>query len=223
MKPLVFHLADGAMVEGLKSFFRRDNWHYAIGCQRIEIDPDSEQDFFKVPGRNDQAVWKSAHAYLDPFREAYERAVIVVDEHFDPSPGAEQIRADITANMLNAGWAEDRFKVVVIQPMLEAWLWMESDHVAEAFGLKDYKTLRSRLTKENLWDAGQPKPKAAELKRACARACALGGSRSSRTTFANIFRVVSSKALNRCTEPGFNLLRETLRTWFPKQKETWGK
>jgi hypothetical protein len=221
MKPLVFHVADGAMVEGLKAFFRRKNWHYAIGCAHVAIDPDNEQDFYKVPGLNDQAVWKSAHAYLAPFEPAYERAVIVVDEHFDPSPGAEQIRADITANMIRSGWAEERFQVVVIQPMLEAWLWMESDHVAKAFGVKDYATLRAGLVKENLWERGQPKPKSANLKDACSRACRMGGSHSSRTTFKNIFGVVSSKALNRCEEPGFLLLRETLRTWFPKGKEAW--
>lgn len=223
MKPLVLHLADGAMVEGLKSFFRRDDWQHAIGCGKIEIDPDSEQDFFKVPGRNDQAVWKYAHTYLAPFREAYDHAVIVIDEKFDPSPGAPQIRADISANMIASGWAEDRFQVVVIEPMLEAWLWMESDHVAQAFGVKNYATLRSILVKEGLWDKGAPKPKRADLKAACSRACTLGGNKSSRTTFGHIFGVVSSKALNHCAEPGFNLLRQTLRTWFPKQKEAWAK
>lgn len=221
MKPLVFHLADGAMVEGLKGFFRRDNWHYAIGCAKVEIDPESEQDFFKVPGRNDQAVWKSAHAYLEPFQATHERAVIVLDEHFDPSPGAEQIHADVSANMIRSGWPEDRFRVVVIRPMLEAWLWMESDHVAKAFGVKDYATLRAALVEENLWDAGQPKPKAAELKAACSRACRMGGSKSARTTFSNIFSVVSSKALNRCEEPGFKLLRATLQEWFPKGRKAW--
>jgi len=223
MKPIVFHLADGAMVEGLKGFFRRDNWHHAIGCDKVQIDPESEQDFFKVPGRNDQAVWKSAHVYLAPFKEVYEHAVIIIDETFDPSPGAEEIRMDISTNMIEAGWQEERFKVVVIEPMLEAWLWMESDHVAKAFGVSDYKTLRSLLVKEKLWDAGEPKPKAAELKYACLRACAIGGKKSARSTFANIFEVVSSRALNKCTEPGFNLLRETLRVWFPKGKEAWEK
>lgn len=221
MKPLVFHLADGAMVEGLKAFFRRDNWHHAIGCARVEIDPDSERDFLKIPGRNDQAVWKSAHAYLAPFRDAYERAVIVLDEHFDPSPGAEQLRGDIAASMIASGWTKDRFEVIVVEPMLEAWLWTDSDHVAAAFGMDNYTSLRARLIQENLWETGQPKPRATELKRACSRACALGGSKSSRATFANVFRVVSSRALNRCIEPGFNLLREALRTWFPKPKEAW--
>ena len=130
---------------------------------------------------------------------------------------------DISTNMIEAGWQEERFKVVVIEPMLEAWLWMESDHVAKAFGVSDYKTLRSLLVKEKLWDAGEPKPKAAELKYACLRACAIGGKKSARSMFANIFEVVSSRALNKCTEPGFNLLRETLRVWFPKGKEAWEK
>lgn len=78
MHPLVFHLADDTMVEGLKAFFRRDNWHSALDCARFELDPDSAQDFFKVPGENDQSVWKFAHEHLAPFRETHERALVLL-------------------------------------------------------------------------------------------------------------------------------------------------
>ena len=118
MRPLVFHLADNTMVEGLKAFFRRDNWHSALDC-----------------------------------------------EH--------------------------------------------------------YADLRHRLTAEGLWPAGSPKP--SELKAACDRAARLGGSKSGRTVFRNVFRAVSRRSLDRCEEPGFKLLRLTLQTWFPKQKEAWEK
>jgi hypothetical protein len=217
MRPIVFHLADNAMVVGLKGFFGRDNWHHALRCARFDIEPTSEQDFFKVPGRNDQSLWKSAHEYLRPFQRVYERAVVIIDESFDPSPGAQRIRADVKANMLSVGWEEDRFAVVVIEPMLESWLWMENDNVAKAFGVDDYTALRDTLIAEGLWDPGQPKPKATELKRALIRATKMGGKKSGRIAFSNVFEKVSSRALDNCTEPGFRLLRTKLQEWFPQQ------
>ena len=46
----------------------------------------------------------------------------------------------------------------MICPMLEAWLWMESDHVANAFGWKDYGELKARLVQEGLWNKLNPNP-----------------------------------------------------------------
>jgi hypothetical protein len=218
MRPIVFNLADNAMVEGLSVFFQRENWHHALGCREFDIDPCSDRDFLKVPGRNDDALWHSAHLYLDPFRETHERAVVILDEEFGSSPGAATIRTDVEANLLRSGWEEDRIAVIVIEPMLEAWLWMDSDHVARAFGHPDYQELRARLVEEGLWEAGQPKPY--ELKAARDRAAKLGRTKSGRAAFANVFASVSSRALGRCTEPGFLRLRETLQRWFPKA-ETW--
>jgi hypothetical protein len=216
-RPIIFHLADGAMEQGFRAFFRRNNWHYALQCDRFEIDPASDTDILRIGGKTDPAVWQGAHEHLAPFKALYDHAVIVIDEHFDPSPGATQIKQDVRNNMVNAGWAPERFEVVVIQPMLESWLWMDSDHIAKAFGVSDYTTLRNQLISEGLWDADTPKPKGSELKAACKRACQLGGTKSSRATFSHIFSAVSSRALNRCEEPGFNLMRTTLRIWFPPQ------
>jgi hypothetical protein len=213
MRPLVIHMADNAMVEGLKGYFRRDPWHYALGCSPFALDPNSERDFLKVPGANDQAVWKYAHVHLAPFQATHERAIIMLDEWFDPTPGAAVLQREIEANMLGAGWVRERFEVIVIQPMLEAWLWMESDHVAKAFGWKDYNELRARLVQENLWNPGEAKPH--ELKKAAARASKLGKVKSGRRTFANVFSAVSSRSLDRCCEPGFHRFRDTLRAWFP--------
>jgi len=214
-RPLVIHMADNAMVEGLKGYFRRDPWHYALGCAPFALDPNSERDFLKVPGANDQAVWKYAHVHLAPFQATHERAIIMLDEWFGDTPGAAVIESDIEKNMLAAGWDRERFEVIVIQPMLEAWLWMDSDHIAKAFGWKDYGDLKKRLVEENLWNANEPKPHA--LKMATLRASKLGEikKKSSRRTFANVFSAVSSRSLDRCSEPGFHRFRDTLRAWFP--------
>jgi hypothetical protein len=218
MRPLVIHVADNAMVEGLKGYFNRKEWHHALGCAPFDLDPNSERDFLKVPGSNDQAVWKFAHVHLLPFQKTHERAIIMLDEWFGDTPGAEIIQQEIESNMLTSGWDRQRFEVIVIRPMLEAWLWMESDHIAKAFGWNDFGQLKNRLVEENLWNPEEPKPH--ELKKAVQRASKLGEKkkRSGRRTFANVFAAVSFRSLDRCVEPGFHRFRETLRAWFPAEQ-----
>jgi len=213
MRPLIFHLADNSMVEGLRAFFQKDTWHYALGCRRFDIDAVGDTDFLKIPGGDDQVVWKSAGENLETFCETHERAIVILDEWFDPWPGAAQIKSDITADLVNYGWQSERIEIIVIQPMLESWVWMESDHVAKAFGWPSYVELREQLVSEGLWAAGAPNPHA--LKEACNRAARLGKTRSGRIIFRNVFRAVSSRSLNRCEEPGFMAMRSALQTWFP--------
>jgi hypothetical protein len=213
MRPVVFHLADSHMEKGLRAFFRRDNWHYAMRCNRFELDPESSEDIFRVGGCTDQGLWKGASANLATHRKTHERAVVIIDEHFDPYPGAAQIQQDMTRDLVDAGWDRDRFEVMVIEPMLEAWLWMESDHVATAFGLTRFADLRASLVDQGLWDEGAAKPR--ELKRARDFAARLGGRKTGGPIFKSVFGALSSRALDHCTEPGFVLLRETLQRWFP--------
>ncbi|MCC5789791.1 MAG: hypothetical protein JJT75_09155 [Opitutales bacterium] len=215
MRPLIFHLADNAMVEGLKGFFGRDNWHHALGCAQISIDPENNSDFFKVPGANDQAIWKRAHENLMPFPKLYERAIIILDEHFDPSPGAAVLEQEIAVNMEKSGWKRERFEVIVIQPMLEAWLWMDNPNIAAAFGVESYEALKSKLIAQELWEEGAAKPH--ELKRAVQVATGLGKIKSGRKTFSTVFGAASRRALDACEEPGFKKLRQTLQSWFPAE------
>ena len=125
MRDLIIHVADQHMEKGLRAFFGRDDWHHAIGCARFDIDSESENEIYRVPGRTDGSVWKQAHENLEPFRAKYRRAVIVLDADFDPHPGAETLQQDISEAMIGFGWEPDRFAVIVIQPELEAWLWPE--------------------------------------------------------------------------------------------------
>jgi hypothetical protein len=169
MRDVIFHLADKHMEEGLRSFFARDNWHHALGCERFLVDPESQSDIFRVPGHTDCGIWKHAHENLQLFREQYRYAVIVLDAEFDPYPGASVLQEDISKGMIASGWDEDRFSVVVIQPELEAWLWAPNQNVALAFGHENFDGLRGLLEAQNLWNPGDPKPH--DLKRARDLAC----------------------------------------------------
>jgi hypothetical protein len=213
MGDVIFHLADEHMEKGLKAFFSRDDWHFALGCHRFEVDPRSENDLYRVPGHTDPGIWKHAGENLRPFRDQYRYAVIILDADFDPYPGAEVLRADISADMIKAGWAPERFAVIVIEPELEAWLWAPNQNVATAFGHDSFDQLRGRLERENLWTPGQPKPN--DLKRARDRAARLGGKKTGGPIFKGVFSEISNRACNHCVEPGFVAMRAALQGWFP--------
>ena len=215
MRPIVFHLADGHMEAGLRAFFRRDNWHYALDCRRFEIDAESPEDILRVGGCTDCGLWTRCYENLATHLRSHERAIVIIDEYFDPWPGAAKIREDISRQLLESGWQRERFEVVVIQPMLEAWLWVENDRVANAFGFSTFHDLRQMLHGAGLWDEGQLKPNPSKLKDARDLAARRGGRKIGKPIFCGVFEAMSSRAVNSCTEPGFALLRETLRRWFP--------
>lgn len=213
MRDIIFHLADQHMEAGFRAFFARDNWHHVLGCSQFEIDPDSERDIYRRGGYTDGGIWKHAHNNLVPFKDDYRYAVIVLDADFEPHPGAEKLRDDITKNMLGAGWTADSFCVVVIDKELEAWLWAPNVNVAKAFGHGDFDQMRAALAQKNLWDEGAPKPN--DLKAARDLAAKLGGKKTGGPIFRGVFKGISKRACDLCQENGFIAMRTALKTWFP--------
>jgi len=226
MRPIVFHLADESMERGLKAFFRRSNWHHAMGCARFEIDPESSRDIYRISGhnpalnpfRNDPGIHQHAHENLATHLNTHQRAVIILDESFGGSPGAAGLRDEIAHNMRNSGWSDERFEIVVIQPMLEAWLFADNVNVAHAFGFSDFASLQQPLIERGLWKPGQPKPEPTKLKEAKIVALKSGGkSRLGTSPFPKLFELISSRACNACLEPGFRQMRSRLQQWFPAE------
>ena len=213
MGDVVFHVADKTMEAGLRAFFQRADWHDVLGCARFDIDPQGREDIYRVPGHTDGGVWKHAATNLANHLGRCPHAVVLLDEYFDPFFGAAKIRTDITQNMITAGWPAGTFEVIVVQPMLEAWLWADDASTAAAFGVADFPALRTQLVREGLWTDGQAKPK--EMKRARDRAAAIGGRVTSVMLFQTVFSQLSRNALDQCIEPSFALLRQTLQNWFP--------
>jgi hypothetical protein len=213
MRDVIFHLADEHMEKGLKAFFARDDWHHALGCRQFEIDPENENDFFRVAGHTDGGIWRHAGNNLRLFHDKYRYAVIILDADFEPRPGADILRREISETMIRAGWVAERFAVIVIEPELEAWLWSPNQNVALAFGHADFDLLRGVLEREQLWNPGDAKPN--DLKRARDRAARLGGKKTGGPIFKGVFSNISRRACDLCVEPGFMAMRTALQTWFP--------
>lgn len=224
MRDIVFHLADESMEKGFKAFFRRSDWHFAMGCARFDIDPDDGRDIYCISGENqelnplryDPGMHHHAHENLATHLYTHKRAVIILDEHFGGSPGAEALRAEIACNMQQSGWNNERFEVIVIQPMLEAWLWANNLNVAKAFGFPDFRSLQEPLIERGLWQDGQPKPEGSKLKEAKVVALKLGSKKLlGNSPFDKLFEQISSRAFDACQETGFQRMRARLQAWFP--------
>lgn len=122
MRPLVFHLADGQMEAAFRAFFAQPGFPHKLSCARFAFDP--EEDILRVPEHKDPEVFAQAHENLRPFQRSHERAIVVLDQQFPGTPpgGAEEIRQTMKRRLIRTGWRDDRCEIVVIQPMLEAWL-----------------------------------------------------------------------------------------------------
>jgi hypothetical protein len=195
------------------AFLMQPGFAHKLGCARFAFDP--EEDILRVPEHKDPQVFGLAHENLRPYQRSHERAIVVLDQQFPgtPSGGADEIRQIMKRNLIGTGWHEDRCEIVVIQPMLEAWLWTDSPHVEAAFGHRRPPSLRAKMQQQRIWPDGIDKPP--DLKRATATAAAWGGIVVDAALFSALF--ASPRSLGGCKEPGFLLLRDTLRRWFPPE------
>lgn len=212
MRPLVIHLADSEARMCFETFFTRDHFHDSLQCGPFEFDP--KLDIFQDPMITDPDTCWEAHEHLDSYRATHERALIVLDEQWDPSPGAEEICEMIEGNMRKSGWERERFEVIVISPELEAWMWQENNpNVADAFRYRGDPPLRKRLQEDGLWPDGVPKP--SDPKEAVRRARIYGKSVSIPVIFKGICSRVSVKG---CKDPAFLKMVAALQRWFPPER-----
>lgn len=201
----IFLLADHTMSEVFKAFLQRDKFHQSLGCGAFTFDP--KQDIFVDELGNDPGVYNRAHLLLESFQNSHSRAVVVLDAAWEGSPGAEMIINGIETN-LRSRW--EHYAVVVIDPELEAWIWQDNDHVANAFHYRSPLSLREWLKQSGDWPEGcakPPDPKAAVEK-------VLRHTRTPRSAalYRNVVNRISTRG---CTDPAFVRLVETLRAWFP--------
>ena len=151
MRDCVFLLADGNMRACVEGFLGRAQFHQSLGTAGFDF--DSNQDLLVDEGGNDPGVYKRAHEILKSYKGTHERAVVILDNHWDGSPGADRIEEDIRNNLLSTGWSEDRIVVIVIDPELEVWLWQDNQNVERAFRHRPPPSLRQVLRDGGLWPA----------------------------------------------------------------------
>lgn len=215
-RELVLLVADSGMEAMIGTFLGRDDFHRKLGCARFAFNPKT--DIVKAGGHDPGLVKREAGQILNLRRKEFRRAIVVVDNAYSGSPGPEEIRTRIAAQ-LDGAWTQ--FAVIVIDPELENWFWVDSPEIikkALVWSRKDDdRTPRGVLEEAGLWPAGADKP--TDPKHAVEYLYAQGHTRDATN---GIFKRLAAglPSVRRCTDDSFRHLTATLCEWFPAQALT---
>lgn len=210
MRDCIFLVADKNMEAIFSGFLGRDQCHRSLGTGPFAFDPES--DVIVDEAGADPGVFHRAHELLRPYLDGYRFAVVAVDCAWDGSPGAEAIIAGISAKMTAAGWHQDRFVVIAIDPEVEAWMWQDNVHVASALRYRGKMGLRQHLRDNGWWPDGAGKPPSPKE----TMEWVLRSTKRRRSSA--VYREIASKvSVRHCQDGSFQHLVRTLREWFPPQ------
>jgi len=210
MNELLVLVADKYMAEAVGGLMDRDLVYRIIACRPFDV--DSRRDIRVAAGQNDPGLFVRANELLRPYAGDYRHVVVIVDEAWEGSPGAQQIETALAGHLADAGWGEDAGLGLVVCPEADVWLWSDSPHTATALGWGSWEALRPALEERGWLTAGAMKPE--HPKEAAQWALEHCGRRMPRSS--TLYRAVSSRAsLKRCRDGALARLLNALRVWFP--------
>ncbi|MEV6763885.1 hypothetical protein AB0N16_25270 [Streptomyces sp. NPDC051105] len=205
-RDVVFLVADGGMQQMLDGYLGREYAHRGLGCASFDFDP--LEDIVVAP-RCDPEVYGHHRGLLSFYQETHRRAIVMIDEKWEGSPGADAITAHIELGMAK-DWEAGSFAVIVLKPELESWLWQENNpNIARELRIpSDYRQI---LEKTGHWPTDSRKP--VLPKKALEHMKKHHGADQSNAAFRRLTASISVKG---CVDPAFTLLRDTLCAWFPE-------
>ncbi len=202
MKDLIVTVADGHQEKVMEALLPR----IPIASQTSGF----SFDIIKNPGK-DSGSYNDSHELLRPFINQYRYALALFDfegtgvENLSP----EQIETNVRELLNNNGWL-NRNAVIVIQPELENWMWMDNPNVAQAIGWEKEISLYEWAKQEGLIREGRSKPD--RPKEVMEKALRLSGTPLSASIYGKIAGKVS---YNRCEDISFRQLIQQIKNWFP--------
>ncbi len=210
MNDLLFLVADKNMAGAVGGLLERDQIHRVIRCGAFDF--DARRDIKVAAGHHDPGLYVRANELLRPLAADYRHAVVVVDEAWEGSPGAEDISRRLREHLDDVGWSVHNSLALVVRPEADVWLWSDSPHSATALGWASWDALRSALEQRGLLAVGRTKPD--RPKEAADWALRNCGHRAPRSSA--LYRQVSSRvSIHRCEDDALSRLLNALRMWFP--------
>ncbi len=164
-----------------------------------------------VHAERDPGCLRRGHDFLRPMFRQYEHAMIMFDRHGcgKETETRESLENIVDENLSKSGWG-NRASTIVIDPELENWVWSDSPEVDRCLGWKSrHPDLRTWLNDQGLWPNDKKKPP--DPKKSAEKALREVGKPRSSSIYKQLGQSVS---INRCTDPAFVKLRETLLKWF---------
>ncbi len=206
MRDLVVVVADKDTEQALTGLLTR---HESLGIHPIDF-------VVRVHPQKDPGCYHTGHELAATFSREAKHALVVFDRAWEgaPSTNAVDLQHEVEAG-LRALW-DDRCACVVIDPEVEAWVWSDSPHVADALGWRGVQPgLRDWLEAQGLWPRRHAKPP--DPKAAFRRALRQVGLPPSAAVFR---RLADTVGVQRCTDPSLLGLLSVLRRWFGKTEPT---
>jgi len=167
-------------------------------------------DILTHANRDPGCLLESAE-FLREYLPTHHRAMVLFDrqgcgrEEMDPT-GIEEF---VTRDLSRCGW-DERGTAVVLDPELEAWVWVDSPEIDRGLGWSGPPSLREWLCAGGLWPRSAPKPR--DPKEALERALA----RLHRPRSSAVYEALAESVhFGRCTDRAFIHFREILQSWFP--------
>lgn len=217
MRDVVFLVADGEMQATVEGFFENPAFDTRLQCGRFEF--DTKQDLIKHPGK-DPGVYQNGHYLLQRFIDSHRYAVVMVDFAFNDNLRTmdyQQFCENINANMRTAGWPDDRFFVMAINPELEVLMWQADtsriEHIFDYPRDRGAGTLKAWLQARDLWDADALKPADPKAAIDAVRDQSWGRKKTHSQLFKRIAKEVSFRG---CTDESFNGLLQQIQAWYPR-------
>ncbi len=214
MRDIVFLVADGEMQATVEGFFENPAFDQRLQCARFEF--DTKQDLIKHPGK-DPGVYQTGHNLLRSYVDTHNYAVVMVDFAFNDNlqtMNYQQFCEKIKANMRAAGWSDERFFVMAINPELEVLMWQADTRRIEP--VFDYPgasgSLRAWLQERNLWDADDLKPADPKAAIDAVRGQNWGRKKTHSQLYKRIAKDVSFRG---CEDESFNGFLKQIQGWYP--------
>lgn len=205
MIDLVILVADRSIEAAVRGLLSRPD---AIGIRPLTYE-------IVVHPNRDPGCFHSPDELLDGYRGRARHALVILDRGWQgvPANDARELERMIEERLNTSaapGWA----RTVVIDPELEAWVFSDSPHVANTLGWSGTtEEMRNSLQIAGLWPHDLPKPP--DPKQAMERLVRKAGVPRSSSLYR---RLASRVSFQRCQDPAFLRLLDTLREWFGANK-----
>ncbi len=181
--------------------------------KKLGLHPLPEERRKILQAQQDAGCFRRCDDLLRPFSKDFNHALVMLDREGSGKEklSRKEMEDDIENRLAVSGW-EDRAVAVVFDPELEIWVWSDSPQVDMVL---DWGTrspnLRAWLV-EKLWlQPGEIKPaRPKEALEAVLRE--VKRARSS----AIYLELAQKVSFQKCTDPAFLKMKQTLQNWFPK-------
>ena len=164
-------------------------------------------DIIRNP-RNDSGSYNDSHELLRPYINQYHFAIVVFDHEgcgVEDTKTRVETESDVEGLLSINGWP-NRNSVIVIDPELENWMWIDNPNVQDAIGWFGIESLYVWARANGKIAHGEAKP--IRPKETLEEALRISNSAKSSSIYKKIAGTVSYKG---CTDPAFIKLIQTIK------------